>query len=257
MIPPGSPNKTDGKSQYQRRLARQRQLDLMEAAASGTVPSMQLDTSSMAETDGSYLRARSRSPEEIQVPGDRPYVPTRVSLAASQPRGSIFEHRQADVDDSGLNLMDHDTGIYVKPSQSSFFLNSIRRGMSSVGGLFTVGSGREGARKVNPFDRDRPDASPEEEDYLGENLHDVKSYTASKRTLRLSLLYPACQSFCTELRKRSLLLLAIAGVAVMLTALQMSWKKIGGGGGTTTPTTSPIIALAKSNSGSKIQSDST
>ena len=80
-------------SQYERKLARQRQLDLMEAAATGTAPTMELDTSAFE----SPVRSRRSSFEE--------------EIVFQQPRQteSLFGKREAK---TSVNLMDHDTGVY-------------------------------------------------------------------------------------------------------------------------------------------------
>jgi Leucine-rich repeat (LRR) protein len=88
------------KSQYERKLARQRQMELMEAAASGTAPSMELDTSGLVE--GSNLRSRES--------GIAPMIPS--AQQQGQMRQSQLFERPGGSRQSVVNLMDHDAGIY-------------------------------------------------------------------------------------------------------------------------------------------------
>lgn len=128
-------------SQYERKLARQRQLDLMEAAASGTTPSMQLDletSSARIGSDESSLRSRNDSgrrsvvdEEEIVFHNatNRPKHLSSPSRSSKFKAKSLFEQRGRPdglAATSGLNLMDHSTGVYKEYTASERMINSIR-----------------------------------------------------------------------------------------------------------------------------------
>jgi Leucine-rich repeat (LRR) protein len=162
-----SPNRKDKPSttmsQYERKLARQRQMDLMEAAAAGTAPpSMQLDFHS-DETSGngtssSTLRIRSESTskrrsklyddtattmmmmtEEVSFQNSPPkgtktslfaMSPTRSSKVTAKnlfdPRGRSGMDHLSNGGSGGLNLMDHSTGIYKELSTTERMMNNLR-----------------------------------------------------------------------------------------------------------------------------------
>jgi Leucine-rich repeat (LRR) protein len=128
-------------SQYERKLARQRQLDLMEAAASGTAPSMQLDletTSARIGSDETSLRSRNDSgrrsvveEEEIVFNNatNRPKHLSSPSRSSKPKAKNLFEQRGRPdglAATSGLNLMDHSTGVYKEYTASERMINSIR-----------------------------------------------------------------------------------------------------------------------------------
>jgi Leucine-rich repeat (LRR) protein len=133
-------------SQYERKLARQRQLELMEAAASGTAPSMQLDletTSARIGSDESSLRSRNDSgrrsivdEEEIVFHNatNRPKNLSSPSRLSKPKAKNLFEQRGRPdglAATSGLNLMDHSTGVYKEYTASERMINSIRALLSS------------------------------------------------------------------------------------------------------------------------------
>lgn len=170
-----NPNETpSGPSQYQRKLARQRQLELMEANASGMAPTMELDTAALVETEGggSYLRARSNNAAAVGATmatsagttGERPNLMLQTGGA------SLFERRSGDDDNlsPAVNLMDHDTGIYKESSKSSFFgsVSSSLRSMTN----FSVGSSE--TRPIRRESKMDPmmDASPAEPDFIGDSF---------------------------------------------------------------------------------------
>ena len=126
-------------SQYERKLARQRQLDLMEAAASGTAPSMQLDlettTSARIGSDESSLRSRNDSgrrhvveEEEITFHNAVNRPKHLASPSRSKPK-NLFEQRGRPDGlpaNSGLNLMDHSTGVYKEFTASERMIHRLR-----------------------------------------------------------------------------------------------------------------------------------
>ena len=127
-------------NQYERKLARQRQLELMEAAASGVAPAMELDTSSLASSSSS-LRSRSTDRSSSRsAAGAVGYLfeeeevrfttsPTKNNSANRANVGSLFEQRGRPDGfpvNTGLNLMDHETGIYHEQSKTEQFLARLR-----------------------------------------------------------------------------------------------------------------------------------
>jgi Leucine-rich repeat (LRR) protein len=156
-------------SQYERKLARQRQLELMEAAASGIAPpSMSLDfvedgysaVTSAGSGAASSTNIHRRSgvgskmfddtSEEVltfhtsPTRGSKPTTsslfntitlsPTRSSNTKSK---NLFDQRGRpggnDAFPSGLNLMDHSTGVYKELTTSERIINNLRS-MFSIGG---------------------------------------------------------------------------------------------------------------------------
>ena len=183
MSQPNTP-KSAQQSQYQRKLARQRQLELMEAAASGTAPTMELHVSSFAETDGSFLRSRTPDRPTNFQPDD--------ATTSTRTSSSIFDQRRGGSSSGqAVNLMDHDTGIYKESSSSSFADALFRR----VRGFFRP--------EASPFH----DASPADMDYLGK---------PPSSGSRLSPLVVAVKEALADKRKRTLLLVAIGGILVIL-----------------------------------------
>jgi len=181
-------NTAGKKSQYERKLARQRQLELMEAAASGTAPSMELDTSSFAETDGSFLRSRQTESSSIDT-GVQPNRRSTSSAAGAAGNASIFGNRDPQPGTS-LNLMDHATGIYHE--QKTGF-------MSSVAALF------RGGRSSTT---DEHDASPAMggDDFVGDVYKRNSSNSSQQRVGPITV---ACRSLLGN-RRRLFTLMAIA-----------------------------------------------
>ena len=148
--PPSTPSRSK-QSQYQRRLARQRQLELMEAAASGTAPAMELDTSSFAESESSFLRSRAANVDRrAGRPSNVSYSPSKSS-SSNRGAAGLFNQRRDTDGLSAVNLMDHDTGIYTQSSTSSSIMEYMRH-------LFLTRSGRTTDHHL--------DASPDM-DYIG------------------------------------------------------------------------------------------
>jgi Leucine-rich repeat (LRR) protein len=110
-------NYEKAQSQYERKLARQRQLELMEAAASGTAPSMELDISDISDNESTSIASglRSRNETARRYYDENPRSPTRSHAPLS---GNLFDIRgRADglPSNTGINLMDHTTGVYAQP----------------------------------------------------------------------------------------------------------------------------------------------
>ena len=186
-------------SQYERKLARQRQLELMEAAASGVAPAMELDTSSLASSPGrasssaSSLRSRSsdRSQRYHQEEEEEVHFttsPVRSNKQASM--GSLFEQRGRPDGfpvNTGLNLMDHETGIYKEQSKTEQFLAQLR-------GVF-------GGKR-------QKESSPEIGDYLDYHRSSGKQRQASSTSFTKSL-------WVNKKRRYSLMLLLGIGIFIV------------------------------------------
>jgi Leucine-rich repeat (LRR) protein len=114
-------------SQHERKLARQRQLEMMEATASGTAPSMELDTSAwlheevddpemetlnILHDDGASGSRRVPTSSTASGTAATPSTTGRTAntIAAAATAG-LFRPRD-DPMSSNLNLMDHATGRY-------------------------------------------------------------------------------------------------------------------------------------------------
>jgi Leucine-rich repeat (LRR) protein len=111
---------SDQRAQYERKLARQRQMEMMEAAASGSVPSMELDTA-LAE---SQLRSRTEEARLLQQQQQSQQPQPRESgMRATQ----LFE--RPELVRPSVNLMDHDTGIYQEPTTLRQHVGSLFRGL--------------------------------------------------------------------------------------------------------------------------------
>jgi hypothetical protein len=93
------------RSTFERKIARQRQLDLMEAAASGLAPPMELDTSTIVESEA---RLRNQLTDGVRTP------PPPQSTRFLARRNLFAPHRKKLQPGMALNLMDHTKGIYSK-----------------------------------------------------------------------------------------------------------------------------------------------
>jgi Leucine-rich repeat (LRR) protein len=198
-------------SQYERKLARQRQLAMMEAAASGTAPSLELDTSDI-ENDSSMssgLRSRNETARRFLSDDDEAFFvaqpkpllssPTRPSQKASAK--SLFDLRGRPDGlpaNTGLNLMDHQTGLYREETR-------MERMMRNVRGMFVGRTGTE------TFDADAP-------------ADDYPDYTSSRRK-RQSYFAAFIKSFWADPRRRSLLLLVL-GVVLFVVMIAVSTARI-------------------------------
>jgi Leucine-rich repeat (LRR) protein len=109
---------SNNQTEYQRRAARQRQLDLMEASASGVLPTMELDTTS---EDSGFTSIRQRNQDNarrfLNDDDDAVEAGRGKRSIPSGTSGNTMAHAQlfGPRDTSGLhavNLMDHQTGVY-------------------------------------------------------------------------------------------------------------------------------------------------
>jgi len=141
----------------ERKLARQRQMEMMEAVASGTAPTMELDT---LEDDLYYSDHRAGStggagtvvdyeqnirPHAFADVSVQPYIRgTRSSggdvgssglttSGGAVPSSEIFERPQVPTTLHGVNLMDHRTGVYREPTT---FTENVSLALTSVRDLF-------------------------------------------------------------------------------------------------------------------------
>lgn len=133
-----NPSSEKTSSQYERKLARQRQLEQMEAAASGVDTVMELDTTS----ESSGLRSRTEVTRRFLHDDQASSQDTRRAantMAPQRPAGSqnLFDRRPGDNNNNtGVNLMDHATGVYRELTPSE-------RMMRNISGLFTSGRNSE------------------------------------------------------------------------------------------------------------------
>ena len=110
---------SSGQTEYERRAARQRQLELMEASASGVLPTMELDISG----DTGFSSIRQRNQETAADPSRR---------SASTAHAQLFGPRDTGM--ARVNLMDHETGVYREDEDD---------GMDFVDSIFGVKRGDE------------------------------------------------------------------------------------------------------------------
>jgi len=104
-------------SQYERRAARQRQLAQMEAEASGTQASMQLNTGG-PEDDGRFVSMRQRNQETARrfLYDEDEGVQTTATVKNTTTAANLFGREEPGME--GVNLMDHETGIYTQQDNS-------------------------------------------------------------------------------------------------------------------------------------------
>ncbi|GKY96481.1 hypothetical protein MPSEU_000607500 [Mayamaea pseudoterrestris] len=178
---------SDARSQYERKLARQRQMELMEAAASGTIPSMELDTA-LAEAQ---LRSRT---EEARLQQQQQQQQLLQSRETGMRTTQLFE--RPDTIRPSVNLMDHDAGIYQEPK-------TLRE---QIGSMFK-----------NLLVRSEYDASPSD-DYIGQKPRRRTSKT------RGTNLYANCVVLVQRNRTLCGLFIMILFV-VVITATTVSYFK--------------------------------
>uniref|UniRef100_A0A8J9X152 Uncharacterized protein n=1 Tax=Phaeodactylum tricornutum TaxID=2850 RepID=A0A8J9X152_PHATR len=125
-------------SHYERKVARQRQLEMMEAAASGTAAEMELDTSSFAEADGSFMRQRNQETARrfLHDEDDSQEQTTPMRGNSTTGHHTLFGQRQSS--GPSLNLMDHSAGVYTE-QVSGLFSDAVH----SVGKFIFKVSGSE------------------------------------------------------------------------------------------------------------------
>lgn len=137
----------------ERKLARQRQMEMMEAVASGTAPTMELDTldddlyySDRAGTGGGAgtvdfeQNIRPHAFADVSV---QPYIrgtrsggdgsSSGLTTGGAVPSAEIFERPQVPTTLHGVNLMDHRTGVYREPTT---FTENVSLALTSVRDLF-------------------------------------------------------------------------------------------------------------------------
>lgn len=197
---PNSPSAIDkSASQYERKLARQRQLEEMEAAASGVGTSMQLDTVGGISED-SGLRSRNETARRFLNDEDEPDLSKKPRAPSSPTKttanntvSSLFGGRN-DVlaPTGGLNLMDHTTGVYHEPTRGERLLNTVRA-------WFLGGSSKE------------YDASAADNDFGGMDYSYNQSDSKYRGTSYLTAIWQ-------DRRKRSIVYIIVA-VLVFFTSL--------------------------------------
>jgi len=117
-------NKKKSSTSYERRAAMQRQLDAMEAEASGTRPSMNIDMGD----EGEFVSVRQRNQETARrflydEDDEAAGVLTSKNKNTTMAAANLFGNRGPET--GGVNLMDHETGIYSNEDHS--FTGRIRR----------------------------------------------------------------------------------------------------------------------------------
>eukprot|EP00977_Amphora_coffeiformis_P018415 scaffold6474_cov189-Amphora_coffeaeformis.AAC.1 len=112
---------SSGQSEYERRAARQRQLELMEASASGVLPTMELDVN--GDTGFSSIRQRNQETARRFLYDEDETDPSRRS-SKSTAHAQLFGPRETGL--ARVNLMDHETGVYRESEDGDVdFVDSI------------------------------------------------------------------------------------------------------------------------------------
>lgn len=203
MSGPPAANK---KSTYERKLARQRQLEMMEAAASGSAPTMELSMSSFAESDGNFLRSRtteSSASIDTAIHQTNPAASNNNRKASNTGTNNLFA--RPETTGTSLNLMDHSTGIYQEQSGKGF-LNKIQNLLFArhTNGTNTPESGANDASPaMGGGDNHNYNYN---DDYIG----DVYQRRPVKQTTRLNVVQAKCRS-CLGSRSRVMMLVAVVG----------------------------------------------
>jgi hypothetical protein len=203
-----SPPNKSGKSTYERKLARQRQLEMMEAAASGSAPTMELSMSSFAESDGNFLRSRTTE-SSASIDSAVQQTPTgnnRKTPSSAQSQSTNLFARPEQTGTS-LNLMDHSTGIYQEQSKGL---------ISKFKNLLFARTGTEGHDNASP--------AMDGDDYVG----DVYQRRPGKHPSRVSPIVAKCRSVLGS-RSRVVTLVAVLGVMFVL-IFASTHISTGGGG---------------------------
>ena len=108
---------SSSRSRIERRAARQRQLEMMEAEASGTAISMEIDTN---DSEGRFVSMRQRNQETARrflYDEDEAIQPTSTIKNTTSAIG--FTSRVSDTT-TAVNLMDHEAGIYTDRDMTFF-----------------------------------------------------------------------------------------------------------------------------------------
>jgi Leucine-rich repeat (LRR) protein len=223
-LPTAGSAMTSSQSQYERKLARQRQLEMMEATASGTAPTMELDTARWSihddhEDDGEMetLNIIQDDYETRRQSGIAPATSAKTRVVGgsvpSSATAGLFRPRD-DVTGSNLNLMDHTTGRY-SDQPTSFF-----------GRVFGYGSNKYSHNAFRP--PHHLDASPADDAYGGDMYTGSPSKPQRRRQQRSRLsIFTAVwyQTFCTKKNTRrtyAALFAVVAALVVALTVLTMA-----------------------------------
>ena len=98
---------SSGQSEYERRAARQRQLELMEASASGVLPTMELDVTE--DTGFTSIRQRNQETTRHFLHDEDETDPSRRP-SKNTAHAQLFGPRETGM--ARVNLMDHETGVY-------------------------------------------------------------------------------------------------------------------------------------------------
>lgn len=204
---PTSPSAIDkSASQYERKLARQRQLEQMEAAASGidTAPQL-LDISS--SNDSSGLRSRNETARRFLTDEDDTSAKNNnndnkqhLRSPVKPPTGQSVFGRDVLAPTVGLNLMDHTTGVYHEPTRGEKLWNTLRAWMT------TGGSNNNNNPHHAEFDASAPDHDKYGMDY-SYNASDLHHAGGNKRSLTYLFM-----TMWQDRRKRSLFLLVVAAL---------------------------------------------
>jgi Leucine-rich repeat (LRR) protein len=215
-----SSNNNTASSHYERKLARQRQLEQMEAAASGVAPSMELpieDHESISSQASSGLRSRNDATrrflqdEEEQKPvsagilkqpmtARMQHMPSQQQQQQQPSTGNLFDLRGRNDgiqrNPTGLNLMDHTTGLYREQTRTEQFMASLRSIFSSTDASLPPNLMPHSAAEGDYLDYHRP-------------------------AKRQSTCAAYCRSLCADRKRRTiLLLLLLAAIFIVLVTLK-------------------------------------
>lgn len=177
-----------GQTDYERRMARQRQLDMMEASASGVLPSMELNISSWGANDtaeGVFSSIRQRNQETARrflYDEDDDSNSRRASV--NTQHAQLFGARDnANSNLQPVNLMDHETGVYADPGSQDY------RSSSLVSSIF-------GSKTEMPVEHDAVAAAGEMDDVYNSEVYIGDGSKPAGRATRTS-------GLCYNLRKNN------------------------------------------------------
>jgi Leucine-rich repeat (LRR) protein len=134
--------KSGSNNTYERRLARQRQLELMEAAASGMqTPGtmMELDLSEREE-EITFTSLSAPSTSVGGAPASRP-VATTTTSTPSVRSSALFERDDLYSGRPAVNLMDHTTGVYTAQPTRKGYVSQLLEGVFGTGRKTSSSSG--------------------------------------------------------------------------------------------------------------------
>jgi Leucine-rich repeat (LRR) protein len=160
---------------YERRAARQRQLEMMEASASGVLPTMELDTA--VDAGGFSIRQRNQeTARRFLNDEDESMMDARTTPSTNTAHAALFGGPRDSSNLHAVNLMDHETGVYAESTQDQSVFGS-----SFVDSIFGISS-----QPPNEHDA----AAADTDVYLGDGSK------PTGRATRLSLI-------CGALRKKN------------------------------------------------------